>query len=1098
MVVSSDLRREAYLASSNGSPFTRRQLQNAAKATKLDFRDRNLTDLPWEIGQFTNLRELDLSYNQLTSLPSEIGQLVNLKELNLYENKLDDLPPEIGRLVSLKVLNIHGNQLSTLPTEIGELANLVELYLGQNKLTVLPSELVQLRDLQDLMIFDNKLTTLPPNMDQLANLLQLVLGGNRFGTFIFDVTRLTKLERLEYGNCRLTELPSEINRLANLKQLELRGNQLTSLPPEIFQLPSLLQLDLNRNQLTTFPREVSQLSNLESLNLGSNQLTALPPELFQLAKLHNLYLRDNKLTALPPEINQLTKLEHLDVSSNQLTTLPRQLAELLDADLQFSLNSNPLIAPFPEFLALGAKDLAVYLRSLRDAVPLYEAKLLLVGEGNVGKTSLVAALRDEPFIEGRETTHGIEVEPIFLHHPSLDEKMTLRAWDFGGQEVYRISHQFFFSRRSLYLIVWNAREGQEQNEVEGWLRRIRLRVSREAYALVVATHCAERRPELDYPQLKRTFQDLLVGKYEVDNFTGAGIPELHEGIAREAARLPQMGMLISPRWIAARNAILTCAQSESHITYTHFANICKHNGLDANETGALAELMHDLGQIIYYGNDEGLRDFVVLDAEWLTKAISYILEDKLTRQANGVLDHSRLREIWPQRGGRPTYPIHYHPYFLRLMEKFDVSYRLEDDEYRSLVAQLVPHDRPDLPWTADVPPGNGIRRLALVCQFSEPVPGLVAWLTVRHHRASIGKHWRNGVFLRHPIAAYASEALLELRTAEQLTLDVRAPSPDMYFNVLRDSIEDLITRRWPGLRYRLLIPCPTRGNDGYGCSGQFPLNFLLSYRERGGVYVPCQECCVDRDISELLTGFAQTDLPLQFELEQLHNHVVDIGSGIKRLEGGVDRLEGYAAETADSVRRVMRAVGSEITDCPRLFSLSKEDFGGILKLRKLVQDSYTLVLWCEHPGHWHPWLPASYRLSQPKDWLVRIGPYADLVFKTLRVVVPIAASVGEMVLTDEQLKHAQRALDSMTILIEGLPDQTIDAQRELPADEHSGSLTPAQGQAARALRTLLFRHDHTHAFGDMRRMQAPSGDFVWVCPDHSTEYDPGLPNIPAT
>ena len=54
--------------------------------------------------------------------------------------------------------------------------------------------------------------------------------------------------------------------------------------------------------------------------------------------------------------------------------------------------------------------------------------------------------------------------------------MTVRAWDFGGQEVYRITHQFFFSQRALYLVVWKPREGQEQNEVEGWLRRIRLRV----------------------------------------------------------------------------------------------------------------------------------------------------------------------------------------------------------------------------------------------------------------------------------------------------------------------------------------------------------------------------------------------------------------------------------------------------------------------------------------------------------------------------------------------------------------------------------------------------------------------------------------------
>src|SRR5262249_16576805 len=157
-----------------------------------------------------------------------------------------------------------------------------------------------------------------------------------------------------------------------------------------------------------------------------------------------------------------------------------------------------------------------------------------------------------------------------------------------------------------------------------------------------------------------------------------------------------------------------------------------------------------------------------------------------------------------------------------------------------------------------------------------------AWLTVRHHRASTGRHWRTGVFLRHPIAAYASEALLELHTPDQFVVDVRAPSPDLFFNVLRDSVEDLITRRWPGLTYQLLVPCPTRNAEGLTCLGQFPLNFLRGYRERGGTRVPCQRCFADQDISELLTGFAQPHLSLQHELEQIHDRVINIGSDIER------------------------------------------------------------------------------------------------------------------------------------------------------------------------------------------------------------------------
>ena len=65
--------------------------------------------------------------------------------------------------------------------------------------------------------------------------------------------------------------------------------------------------------------------------------------------------------------------------------------------------------------------------------------------------------------------------------------------------------------------------------------------------------------------------------------------------------------------------------------------------------------MHDLGLIIYYADDEGLRDIVVLNPEWLTKAISYVLEDDATRQAGGILDHARLRRdlARPRRRVRP-------------------------------------------------------------------------------------------------------------------------------------------------------------------------------------------------------------------------------------------------------------------------------------------------------------------------------------------------------------------------------------------------------------------------------------------------------------
>ena len=408
--------------------------------------------------------------------------------LDLQQRRLTVLPPEVSQLTNLQRLELDGNQLTALPPEITQLTNLQILGLSGNQLTALPPEITQLTNLQILGLSGNQLTALPPEIRQLAS-----------------------LQRLDLDRNRLTVLPLEIGQLTSLQSLGLSGNQLTALPPEIRQLASLQRLDLDRNRLTVLPQEIGQLTSLQSL-----------------------YLHDNQLTVLPPEIGQLTSLQILDLNGNQLTALPRQLADHVGEGLQLGLDANPLNAPLPEMVARGSDALAAYLRSLEDAVAQYEAKVLLVGEGNVGKTSLIAALRDAPFVDKRPTTHGIEIQVLTMHHPDLNVDMTVRVWDFGGQQVYRVSHQFFFSRRALYLVVWNAREGQEQNEVEGWLRRIRLRVSHNARTLVVATHRDERRPELDYPQLAQAFPELLAGHYEVDNRSGHGIPELREAIAKRS------------------------------------------------------------------------------------------------------------------------------------------------------------------------------------------------------------------------------------------------------------------------------------------------------------------------------------------------------------------------------------------------------------------------------------------------------------------------------------------------------------------------------------------------------------------------------------
>ncbi|MDZ8028075.1 MAG: leucine-rich repeat domain-containing protein, partial [Nostoc sp. DedQUE11] len=84
----------------------------------LDLGDNQLSTLPGEIVQLSNLQTLDLSSNQLSSLPSEIGQLSNLQTLDLSSNQLSSLLRK-WQLRNLKKLDLRRNPLPIPPEILG-------------------------------------------------------------------------------------------------------------------------------------------------------------------------------------------------------------------------------------------------------------------------------------------------------------------------------------------------------------------------------------------------------------------------------------------------------------------------------------------------------------------------------------------------------------------------------------------------------------------------------------------------------------------------------------------------------------------------------------------------------------------------------------------------------------------------------------------------------------------------------------------------------------------------------------------------------------------------------------------------------------------
>ncbi|MGH7455154.1 MAG: leucine-rich repeat domain-containing protein, partial [bacterium] len=289
---------------------------------------------------------------------------------------------------------------------------------------------------------------------------------------IEQVATNEKVKGLDLSGLELTALPSEIGQLANLLRLNLSNNRLTTLPQEIGQLTNLMELYLHKNQLTTLPPEIGKLTNLSLLYIDKNELNSLPEEIGQLFNLRALYLYENKLNTLIPEICQLTNLTRLLLGNNKLTALPREIDQLINLKY-LDLTENPLPIP-PEILAKTDEPTTIinyYLQYLTGRKKLLnEAKVLLVGQGSVGKTSLVKRLVKREYDQYENKTEGISITQWQI--TVNGQNIRLNVWDFGGQEIMHATHQFFLTKRSLYLLVLNAREGEQDANVEYWLRLI--------------------------------------------------------------------------------------------------------------------------------------------------------------------------------------------------------------------------------------------------------------------------------------------------------------------------------------------------------------------------------------------------------------------------------------------------------------------------------------------------------------------------------------------------------------------------------------------------------------------------------------------------
>ncbi|MBX2843300.1 MAG: TIR domain-containing protein [Flammeovirgaceae bacterium] len=489
---------------------------------------------------------------------------------------------------------------------------------------------------------------------------------------IFERARDEKTEYLDLSKNQFTEINIPFA-LPHLKVLDLSYNkaELTKITiPEGFD--NLKYLWIYQSNLKEIEIK-GAMPMLDTLHLAENKLESIALE-EGFGELVTLYLQKNQLKEFPIHLlDELPKIEFLSLQENPIHNIPSEITS-------------------KEGNVLG--DVQTYLHSIigKKTDYLNQAKLILIGNGKVGKSSIKIKLLDEnaPLPKEDERTPGLDIAMYTIKDldpaiSSLEEPIDfdLSIWDFGGQGKYREVQQFFCSPKSLYLFVTSLDDKIDKEDYIGfeyWLSMARAygydktnnKKSPVIHVLNKIDLLAYKGGGgVDYNPFERQEQFSEINEFvRISCDTLENFPVLKKAIEKS---LPKIERTVFENeynndWFKVKKELEEL--DENHISRQQYEDICKKHGLDKKETDLWLDILDRIGFLIYFRENPTLKDFIVLKPLWIKEAIYLVLDFGLIQ--NGELKPEYFNYIWEE------YSPEEHQNLLDLMLAYKFCYKQEN------------------------------------------------------------------------------------------------------------------------------------------------------------------------------------------------------------------------------------------------------------------------------------------------------------------------------------------------------------------------------------------------------------------------------------
>lgn len=468
---------------------------------------------------------------------------------------------------------------------------------------------------------------------------------------------------------------------------------------------------------------------------------------------------------------------------------------------------------------------------------LNEARILILGDKGAGKTCIARKLMDinSPMTTPDESTPGVDT--TIWKFPTND--MNVRIWDFAGHMVTHAVHQFFLSKRCLYILVYNGRT-EESNRLEYWLDHMK-NYGGDSEAIILVNERDKHHNEIPINRLKEQYairavyylniakdiKKLEVFRQKVSDYIIHNPSWKNQEIPKSYYAVKEK---LEQRFAKNRNG-----ESQELITRKTFDQIAQNQNI--KEPDHLLQSLHDLGISLWY---KGMEEYntLILNPEWISDGVYQII-NWVHNQKTHEIALSDFKMVFAEEKER--YPAAQYGFLFDLILNYELAYKTDKGK-RLIIPHLLKEDQPDR-----LPSFQLDDSLMLKYKADQALPPHTISRFIVKHSDQIKKQrniylvWRYGVILED---SNGNIALIR-EWDRAIDVSVKGPTKTEYISQLRETLNEIFNgykSKRPELQYNVT---PFGDESHLKAYTELPEHFskpkenwlaeqlILSYKERG-------------------------------------------------------------------------------------------------------------------------------------------------------------------------------------------------------------------------------------------------------------------------